>query len=596
MPTVKPPISYTSRDFNSIKQDLINYAKVYYPNTYKDFNEASFGALMVDMIAYVGDILSFYVDYQTNETLLDTAIEEGSIVKIAKQLGYKFNSTPVSTGQAAFYVSVPANSSNTGPDTDLVPILKAGTLVSSDSGATYTLATDIDFANANTEIKVATVNSGGTPLTYAFKAYGTIVSGEETQEEIDVGDFERFLKIKLGEKNISDVISVIDSDGNEYFEVDYLSQNTVFKAIRNIGENDETVPYILRSMYVPRRFVTEHNLDNETHIQFGFGSETEIENKSFPDPTAAALQLNGRQYFSDSSFDPTQILKTEKLGIVPNNTTLTVTYRKNTIDDVNAAGGSINSVISTKVEFRKSSVANSSALQQISAFEVDNEEPIVGSVSLPTAEEIRVRAIDNYAAQNRAVTKQDYISLIYRMPAQFGSIKRANIVQDTNSSKRNLNLYVISENSDGDLTAASSNLKNNVKNWLNSYKMLNDTIDILDARIVNIGINFEIIGELEKDFTLVLNDCLEALKEKYQTKFNLGEPFYISDVFRALNDVDGVVDTSSVEIVRKTGSGYSSFQFNIDQNTSRDGRLIRVPENIILEIKNFDADIVGVIR
>tara|TARA_R110002020_G_scaffold226401_3_gene436823 strand:+ start:6461 stop:8251 length:1791 start_codon:yes stop_codon:yes gene_type:complete len=596
MPTVKPPISYTSRDFNSIKQDLINYAKVYYPNTYKDFNEASFGALMVDMVAYVGDILSFYVDYQTNETLLDTAIEEGSIVKIAKQLGYKFNSTPVSTGQAAFYVSVPANSSNTGPDTDLVPILKAGTLVSSDSGATYTLATDIDFANANTEIKIATVNSSGTPLTYAFKAYGTIVSGEETQEEIDIGNFERFLKIKLGEKNISNVISVVDSDGNEYFEVDYLSQNTVFKAIRNIGENDETVPYILRSMYVPRRFITEHNLDNETHIQFGFGSETEIENKSFPDPSTAALQLNGRQYFSDSSFDPTQILKTEKLGIVPNNTTLTVTYRKNTIDDVNAAVGAINSVLSTKVEFRKSSVANSNALQQISAFEVDNEEAIVGSVSLPTAEEIRVRAIDNYAAQNRAVTKQDYISLIYRMPAQFGSIKRANIVQDTNSSKRNLNLYVISENSDGDLTTASSNLKNNVKNWLNSYKMLNDTIDILDARIVNIGINFQIIGELEKDFTLVLNDCLEALKEKYQTKFNLGEPFYISDVFRALNDVDGVVDTSSVEIVRKTGSGYSSFQFNVDQNTSRDGRLIRVPENIILEIKNFDADIVGVIR
>ena len=109
MPTVKPPISYTSRDFNSIKQDLINYAKIYYPNTYKDFNDASFGAMMIDMIAYVGDILSFYVDYQTNETLLETAIEEGSIVKIAKQLGYKFNNTPSSTGQAAFYVSIPAS-------------------------------------------------------------------------------------------------------------------------------------------------------------------------------------------------------------------------------------------------------------------------------------------------------------------------------------------------------------------------------------------------------------------------------------------------------------------------------------------------------
>jgi len=200
------------------------------------------------------------------------------------------------------------------------------------------------------------------------------------------------------------------------------------------------------------------------------------------------------------------------LGIVPVNTTLTINYRKNTIEDVNASVGAISTVVSPKTEFRKSSVANSTALQQISAFEVENEEPIVGSVSLPTAEEIRVRAIDNYAAQNRAVTKQDYISLIYRMPAQFGSVKRVNITQDTNSSKRNLNLYVISEAEDGSLIAASSTLKQNIKNWINRYKMINDSIDILDATIVNIGINFQIVGELEKDFTIVLNDAIEALK------------------------------------------------------------------------------------
>ena len=592
----KPPISYTSRDFNSIKQDLINYAKVYYPNTYKDFNEASFGSLMVDMVSYVGDILSFYVDYQTNETLLDTAIEENSITRIAKQLGYKFNSTPSATGQAAFFVSVPATSNGSGPDTDLVPILKAGTLVSSDSGVIYTLSEDIDFANANTEIKVSAVDANGTPTTYAYKAYGDIVSGELTQETIDIGDFERFLKLKLSGENVTSIISVVDSDGNEYYEVDYLSQNTVFRAIRNIGDNSESAPYILRSMYVPRRFTVEHTLDNETFLQFGFGSETEIENKSFPDPTAAALKLNGKEFFSDTSFDPSQVLKTEKLGIVPINTTLTISYRKNTIDTVNAGVGSITTVVDSKIEFRKSSIANSTALQQISAFEVDNEEPIVGNVSLPTAEEIRVRAIDNYAAQNRAVTKQDYISLVYRMPAQFGAIKRANITQDTNSSKRNLNLYVISEASDGSLTEASSTLKENLKNWLSHYKMVNDSVDILDASIVNIGINFEIIGELEKDFTIILNDAIDALKEKYLTKQDLGEPFYYSDVYTALNDVDGVVDTTSVEAVRKTGTGYSPSQFDISQNTSRDGRLIRVPENVILEIKDLDSDIVGVIR
>lgn len=596
MPNVKPPISYTSRDFNSIKQDLINYAKVYYPNTYKDFNDASFGSMMIDMVSYVGDILSFYIDYQTNESLLATAIEEGNIVKIAKQLGYKFNSAPVSTGQAAFYVSVPALNNGSGPDTDIIPILKAGTIVASDSGATFTLTEDIDFANANTEIKVSSVDANGTPTAFAFKAYGNIASGEDFQEQIDVGDFERFLKLRLAEDNISEVLSIYDSDGNEYFEVDYLSQNTVFRAIRNIGEDAETVPYILRSMYVPRRFVVEHTVDGETYIQFGFGSETEIENKSFPDPTAASLQLNGRVFFSDTSFDPSQILKTEKMGIVPVNTTLTINYRKNTIDNVNAAVGAVSTVVNSKVEFRVSSIAAATALQQISAFEVSNEEPIVGSVALPTAEEIKFRAMDAYAAQNRAVTKQDYISLVYRMPASFGSVTRCNITQDTNSSKRNLNLFVVSEGASGNLTNASTTLKQNVKNWLNNYKMINDSVDILDAQIVNIGINFQVVGELDKDFTVVLNDCIETLKSKYQTKFNLGEPFYISDVYSTLNEVDGVVDTTAVSIVRKSGSGYSPTQFDIPQNTTKDGRLIKVPENLILEIKNFDSDIVGVIR
>ena len=214
----------------------------------------------------------------------------------------------------------------------------------------------------------------------------------------------------------------------------------------------------------------------------------------FPSHDRKTLKLNGRNFFSDRSFDPSQILKTEKLGIVPVNTTLTIKYKKNSVETTNAAVGAINTVVDSKIEFRKSSVANSTALQQISAFEVDNEEAIVGNVSVPTAEEIKVRAIDNYAAQNRAVTKQDYISLIYRMPAKFGAVKRANIVQDTNSSKRNLNLYVVSENSSGELIASSTTLKQNVKNWLNDYKMINDSVDILDATIVNIGVSFEIVG------------------------------------------------------------------------------------------------------
>jgi len=597
MAKIRPPISFTNRDFATIQSELVNYAKIYYPETYRDFNEASFGAMMIDMVAYVGDMLSFYIDYQTNESLLDTAIEEDSVIRIAKQLGYKFKGIAQSTGQCAFYVTVPASTDGTGPNTSLIPILKSGTILASDSGLIFTLSEDVDFSKSDTIIKVATVDAGGTATQYAMKAYGEVVSGEKTQETIDIGDFERFLRLKLSTSNVSEIVSVIDSEGNEYFEVDYLSQNVIFRAIRNIvGSATEKVPYVLREMQVPRRFTVEHDINNNVFLQFGFGSETSIENKSFPDPSNATLQLHGKEYFSDSSFDPSALLKTEKLGIVPNNTTLTIAMRKNSSDSVNAAVNSINSVIGPKVEFRNSSYSEADAINLISNFEVENEEPIVGSVAAPSVDELKMRAINSYASQNRAVTRQDYLSVIYRMPAKFGSIKRANIIQDPDSAKRNLNLYVLAEDVNGDFIAASTTLKRNLKVWLNQYKMINDTIDILDAKIVNVGVDFEILGELEKDYSTVLNAALESLKEYFSTKYKIGQPIYISDIYKILNDVDGVVDTTSIKISRKTGSGYSAIPFDVDDHTSRDGRVIYVPDQTVLEIKNMGSDIVGVIK
>ena len=597
MAKVRPPISYTSRDFSSIQSELVNYAKIYYPETYKDFNEASFGAMMIDMVAYVGDMLSFYIDYQTNESLLDTAIEEESVIKIARQLGYKFNGSPQSTGQCALYVTVPANSNGVGPNTDLIPILKSGTTLSSDSGIIFTLNEDIDFSKSDTIIKVAGVDTNGAATSYAMKAYGEIVSGEKVQETIDIGDFQRFLKLNLSTSNVCEVESVIDSEGNEYFEVDYLSQNVIFKAIRNIvGSDYETVPYILREMQVPRRYVIEHDVDGNTSLQFGFGSETSILNKSFPDPSNAVLQLHGKEYFADTSFDPSTLLKTEKLGIVPNNTTLTITTRKNSTTGVNAAVGSINTIVDPVVEFRNSSYTKAEAITQISNFEADNEEQIVGSTAAMSVDELKIRAINAYASQNRAVTRQDYLALIYRMPSRFGSIKRANIVQDPDSAKRNLNLYILAEDVSGNFTSASTTLKRNLKVWLNQYKMINDTIDILDGKIVNVGLQFEILGELEKDYNTVLNDALDTVKDYFSSKYKIGQPIYVSDIYKILNDVPGVVDTTSIKFFRQTGTGYSALPFDVKGHTSKDGRVIYVPNDTVLEIKNLGSDITGVIR
>ena len=596
MPKTKPPISYTSRDFSSIRNDLINYVKVYYPDTYKDFNEASFGSMMFDMVAYVGDILSYYVDFQTNESFLETAIERNNLIKISKQLGYKFTGSPSSSGIAAFFVSIPAQTNGGQENLELIPILKQGSTMTSDSGASFILTEDVDFSSPTTERQIIRDSSTGTPTGYAYKNYGKIISGETRVASLQVGDFQKFLKLQINDSQISEIISVFDSVGNEYFEVDYLTQDTIYKAIKNTSSDSKSAPFFLKEFQTFRKFTTEFDEDGNCNLQFGFGSETEFVEGTFPDPSSVSLQFFGKNYFTDKIFDPNVISSTETLGISPANTTLTITYRANTSDKLNAAVSSINSLSNAILEFRTTLYSKQQALSLLLGTEVDNEEPIVGSSDLPTNEEIRIRAYGAFATQNRAVTKQDFAAIAYRMPAKFGIIKRVTVLQDKDSARRNLNLYVVSTTINNELTLASDSLKQNLKTWLSKYKMINDTVDILDATIINIGLNFEVITDLTKDTNAIINDCLKAVKASLTEKLNIGEPFYLTDIYKILNVVNGVIDTKNITIFQKIGAGYSSSQFSITNNLSKDGRYLSVPDNVILEFKNLDNDITGIAK
>ena len=590
------PVRYASKEFDTIKQSLVDYAKTYYPDTYKDFNAASFGSLMLDMVAYVGDMLSFYVDYQANESFIDSAVETKNLLKLAKQFGYKRPLTYSSTGKCAFYVQVPAQATG-DPDTTLIPILKEGSRLSSAAGVALTLISDVDFSKSDSEIVVAQVNSDGIPTTYAYKAYGDVISGDIETEILTVPAYQKFLKMSLESPDITEIISVVDSEGNEYFEVPYLSHNVVYRAIRNPSlSGDEDAPYILRERLAARRFITEVDEEGTTFLQFGYGSESSLKNNEFPDPSAVALQRPARNYYSEDSFDPSTLLKTDKFGIVPPSGQMLVTYRKNNSNSVNIPINSVNSVDTPLVVF-STDEAPSSANRQfiISSIDVENEEAILGQVDELKQEEVRIRAINAYSSQNRAVTKQDYIGLVYRMPSSFGAIKRANIVQDKDSFKRNLNLYVVGEDIDGNLTQSSSTIKQNLKVWLNQYKMINDTIDILDGQIVNFGIQYKVLGSLDKSQAEILSDCNTALKSLYQEQLLFGAPFYISEIYRTLNDLDSVVDTQNVKIVQKIGTDYSTYDFDIDAATTDDDRFIVVPENVVLELKFPNEDIVGVV-
>jgi hypothetical protein len=595
----KRPINYTSRDFESIKADLENYAKRYYPTTFKDFSEASFGALMLDMVAYVGDQLSFYADFQANESFLDSAMRYDNVIRLSETLGYKNPGAAKSTGLIAVYMLVPVSSTSRAPDLNYFPILQKGTIITGDNGATYTLINDIDFTNPNNEVTVARTDSTtGNPTYFAIKAYGQVVSGQIFEETISVTNYQRFLRLTLARPNITEIMSVKDSQGNEYLEVENLSQDVVLSQVQNVeATSREAVPYTMRVVPVPRRFVTEHSPSGLTQIQFGYGSADNLTGDVIADPADVVLNVDSKPYITQTTFDPTNLIQTDKFGVVPTNTTLTVTYTANTSVVSNASVGSLKTMVSPRLLFSNRNILSEAVIStMIGSIEVDNETPILGDTSDLTAEEIKVRAFGTYASQNRAVTREDYMNLSYRMPSKFGKIKRVSVVRDQNSLKRNLNLFVLSEDSLGDLTYANSVLKDNLKTWLNNYRMINDTIDILDGKIVNIGIKYEIIPDLDANRFDLIQECNQAIVDNFLTvKFGLGESIFISDIYKVLNDVPGVTDTRSVTLDNKTGGSYSGLPYDITSNLSNDGRYLRLPADTVAEVLYPNTDIVGVI-
>ena len=586
------PINYTNREFETIRQDLMEVAERFYPDSFQDFSEASFGSLMLDAVAYVGDQLSFYLDYNINESFLDTAYQYSNVVRHGRILGYKAPGRPSTYGEVALYVMVPASTTGIGPDTRYTPILKRGTRFTSTGGLNFVLTENVDFGDPSNPIVVARVDDDtGAPTYYAVKAYGNVVSGYFSQERIEVGAYERFLKVKLPSLNLSEVISVFDSEGNEYYEVDYLSQDIVYKEIINSNYKQDNVPSIIKPFLVSRKFVIIREAE-DVYLQFGSGKsgETHI----VAEPQTVAVDIYGKKYTSDTTFDPSRLSQNESFGIVPSSTTLTVIYRTTNPTNSNVATGQLNRVGNSLLEFEDITQLTTSTVNVVrGSLEVSNETAITGDVTNITTTEIKRRIFDTFPTQNRAVTQADYENVAYRMPAKFGSIKRVSVQKDPDSLKRNLNMYVISEDKFGFLTKTNLTIKNNLKTWLNQYRMLNDTIDILDPFIINIGITFAAKARSGADKYDVLNQAMDVLTDEYSTSYFIGEAFYISDLYEKLKKVPGILDVTKVNIINKTGTNYSSIVLDINQNLSPDGSYLMVPKNCIVEIKYPKVDIVG---
>ena len=593
----KVPINYFSRDFNSIKQSLVEHAKRYYPDSYKDFSEASFGSMMFDTVSYVGDILSFYLDYQVNESFLQTSNEYENVLKLARQMGYKLDDVPTAHGIASFFIFVPANASGLGPDERYIPVLKRGSTFASSGGTQFILNEDVRFDTENTEIVVGrTDETTGFPTFYALKSYGRVISGQFQTTNIPVGSFKRFLRLEVDIPNISEIVSVVDTEGNEYFEVSYLSQDIIYRPIANRTSTKKEVSNFLRPYSVPRRYVVEKDA-NTTFLQFGYGTDISDFNKDRQvDPSSVVLKYHSKEYISDTSFDPTNLIYSDKFGIVPSNTTLSVVARTNQIQDVNVSAENLDTVTSALLEFDDERSLDPILTNSVRAsLEITNEEPINGRIDRATVEEIKIRALNTLSTQNRAVTREDYKSLIYNMPNDYGSIKRVNVIRDQNSFKRNLNIYVISQDTNNRLVRTNTVVKENIKFWLNTNRMINDTIDILDAKVLNFGVDFKIVADLEKNKYETLNNCIASLKSYFSNTKEIGEAIFITDITKTLRDVEGVVDVVSIKLENKVGGNYPGILYDIDKYISADGRYVNIPDNVIVELRYPNEDIRGAV-
>jgi len=589
-------INYTSRDYNSIRNDLTVYARTYYTNTLRDFTENSFGALLLDSVAYIGDQLSFYLDYNVNEAFLDTASQKNNIIRLAKNSGYKYKGRGSAYGTVALYVIVPSNNSGTGPDPNYLKFtIKRGTRFRArGAGSSYLLMDNVRFDRAYSDAVVARVDeSTGVPTAFALKSYGRVVSGRLAIKTIRVRDYEKFRKLSFRSSGLAEILSVHDDEGNRYYEVDYLTQNVIFQEVTNPNSNEDSISSIMKPVTVPRRFTLERR-NAEVILQFGYGGGPERGRVSVADPRSILLDIYGKDYISDVSFDPSRLLGTDKFGLAPQNTNLHIKYRTQDPASANASPGIVRTIAELEVEFDDPTLLNRNTMMEVkSSIEVFNDSAIMGDVSGITAEEVRHRALGAFPTQNRAVTRQDYESIAYGMHPKFGRIKRCAIYQDPNSLKRNLNMYVLAADDRGYFTTANDTLKRNLKTWLMQYKMINDTIDILDGKVVNFGITFKVKIMPGSDRSSAMTRVYNRLRSHFSRVYHFGEHMSISSVYKIINTTPGVMDCLRVDVVQKAGAPYSTIKFDFERNISADGTYLSVPKNVVLELRYPKADIRG---
>jgi len=612
MSTIKRDIRYLNRDFNSFRNSLIEFSKTYFPSTYNDFTPTSTGMLFIEQVSYLGDILSFYQDNQFQETFIQYARQNENLFGLAYQNNYKPKVTSPSIVDVDIYQQLPAISSGSVvvPDFNYALKIRENAVLTSNNNTSFLLEDPVDFNFSSsadpTELTIYQL-SGNAPTFYLLRKTRKAISATVQTTAFPVGSAQKFLNLNINASNIIGILDIFDSDGNQWYEVDHLAQDSIFSDIPNVNTNDPNLnnndtPNLLKVKQVQRRFATRFLNETTLQLEFGAGTTGENDEEFIPNPDNVGLGLPFQKSKLTTAFSPLNFVLTNTYGIAPSNTTLTVRYLVGGGLSSNIEANSLVNINTNFVSFNNSNITNTPLANSIFAsLSVNNPNAASGGRGGDTLEEIRQNALGNYQNQLRAVTPYDYLIRVLSMPPKYGSLAKAYIqpskISDTSytDTPSVLDLYVLSYDINKNLTIASTALKQNIKTYLSQYKASNDSIKIKDAYIINIGIDYDVIVLPNFNNNEVLLRCNNALIDFFNIdKWGINQPIIMRDLYILLDRIEGIQTVKNIKIYNKSGIslGYSNYSYDVE-GALLDGLIYPSIDPMVFEVKYPDIDIKG---
>lgn len=593
-------VSLLNRDFKSLKRDLITYANAYATGSFTDFNESSAGMALLEFAAYVGDGLNYYIDQAYNEGG-DSATQLRNVIANAKSRGYRPQGKRPSVGQLSWAVVVPAAVDQFGnviPDDAFTPVLLKGSQAISKNGTVFETLDDVPFsASLGRAVTGSAFDSTtGVPTSFAIQRSIDVVAGKTVTESFSVTDFQAFRRVDLGQSDVIEVISVIDSQENEWFEVDYLAQDWIFIPETNTNSDSDTVPYVLRLQSAPYRFVVDRDISTGVStLVFGSGDGVSFDDELVPNVASYSLPLAGRRTFNNFAIDPQNFLRTRSLGLSPHNTTLTVTYRIGGGSETNVPARSVRQVSRASLSFPSTNVDPLLKGRVEGSIGCLNFTAMTGGGGTETIREIKANSAAFFAAQQRVVTREDVVARCLSIPAKFGRPEKV-FVKPSVVGRFAYDVHILSLDVNGVLSKATATLKSNLASYLRKFKLLTDGINILDGDILDIRVHFGVTVTPGRNRSEVLLSCTDRLTDYFaQDRLQIGQPVIVSDVVSVLNGTVGVVSVYELSFRNVFGVSegliYSDDRFNAADNL-RDGMLICPPE-AVFQVKYPGRDVVG---